>query len=80
MWRDLGQGVFIRDTRVSFFCFGAGQKKFFSGLGVAGQLVKSSERDRVTVKLGAFSGWRGAGHASLKTFISFNAIAQLLSC
>ena len=43
--------------RAALFCFGAGQKKFFGvGRDRAGQLVKSSGRGRVTVKLAAFSG------------------------
>ena len=46
----------VRDERGMLFCLGAGQRKKISGLGRAGQGVKSLGQGRVTVGLGAFLG------------------------
>ena len=44
---------FARMQGAAFFGFGAGQGEKFSGWG-------EGERNRATIKLGAFSGWAGA--------------------
>ena len=60
--------MYSRDAQGSLFCFGAGQRKKFTGWGGAGQGIKCLGRGGVTAKLGAFFGWGGAGQDILENF------------